>query len=54
MGIIIRHATLFINLPSTEKPMLKPLILSVITLCSRHPIIKKKPADKSNYISRNT
>ena len=54
MGIIIRHITLSINLPSTRKPIEKPLILSVIRLYLYYLIIREKLADRSNYTLKST
>ena len=54
MGIIIRYIILFINLPFIGRLILKPLIFSVVKLCSRRPIIKEKLINGSNRTLRNT
>ena len=53
-GIATKHKTLFINLLSTRKPIMKPLPPHAARLYSRHYTVAEKPADGSNHILKNT
>ena len=53
MGIAIRHATLFINLPSIGKPIKKPLIPNIAKLYLRYPITEERLVDRSDYTLRS-
>ena len=52
-GIVIRHATLSINLLFTGRLMQKPLTPNIAELCLYCSIAEEKLANRSNYILRN-